>query len=924
VALETYRAKRDFAITSEPRGKKAARAGHQFVIQKHAARRLHYDLRLELDGVMKSWAVTRGPSLVPGEKRLAVQVEDHPTEYNTFEGTIPQGQYGGGTVMVWDRGTWEPEDDPHRGLDKGQLTFTLDGEKLHGTWHLVRLRGRPGDRKANWLLIKSKDDASRGPRDPDILEEKPLSVVTGRSIPEIAEGKGGKRVWQSNRSARENVKAGATASTGRAAPKRTGKKSAARTRTPRKAGTPRRASTAKSTAKSTARKTGAKKSRKKPSSRRAPGVPLPDFVPLELATLSEYAPSDPGWIHEIKFDGYRIEARLDHGDVRLLTRKALDWADRFRPIAAAVAALPADQVLLDGEIISEGDVGVSSFSQLQQDLSEGRTDRMVYYVFDLLHLDGRDFTGEPLVERKDALRKLLRKTTTGPIRVSEHFDEPGPTLLKHACEMTLEGIISKRRDAPYRSGRAGDWIKTKCADRQEFVVAGYSPSTVDSRAIGALILGYYDQGELKYAGRSGTGYTHKMARDLWQRLQPLRTDKPPFGAVPREETRARNARWVEPRLVVEANFHGWTHGDRIRQASFQGIREDKSPKEIVRERKIMAPAKRKPAAAAARSSVAAVARKSAKPAGRTSRPSTARRDTRSASTADAVPYSVKLTHPDRIYWEDAGVTKQGLADYYASVWTWMAPHVIGRPLALVRCPEGATAECFFQKHARAGIDQKRLHLVKEPDGDHVITIDDLDGLIALVQAGVLEVHTRGTTADSLETGDRLVFDLDPGPGTGWNDIVAAAREVRRRLEELGLKAFLKTSGGKGLHVVLPIRPTPWDDGKAFARSIADGMVADDPERYTATVKKSSRQGRIFVDYLRNSREATAVAPYSTRARPGAPVSVPITWDELGAQTSANRYTVLNLGQRLARLRKDPWDGIDKLKQALPGARARSH
>ncbi|HKG00271.1 MAG TPA: DNA ligase D, partial [Xanthobacteraceae bacterium] len=772
------------------------------------------------------------------------------------------------------------EGDAHKGLAKGNLTFSLAGEKLHGKWHLVRLRGRPGETKANWLLIKSKDDAARDESDPDILEEKPLSVITGRSIPEIAEGKGRKRVWQSNRSVKDNVKAGTTGGNAIAAPR--AKKTARSQRRP-----------------SESTKTARKKPRAKTKGSTSRGAPLPDFVPLVLATLSERAPDDPAWIHEIKLDGYRIQARLDHGEVKLLTRKSLDWTARFPPIAQAVADLPAEQVLIDGEIVSETESGVSSFSQLQQDLSDGRTDRMVYFAFDLLHLDGRDLTGAPLIERKEMLEQLLSGLSADvPIRFSGHFEEPGSVLLEHACRMGLEGIISKRRDAPYRSGRGGDWLKIKCANRQEFVVTGYAPSTVDSSAIGALILGYYDDGELRYAGRSGTGYTHRMARDLWQRLQPLRIDKPPFARLPAEETRARNAKWVEPKLVVEADFRGWTHGDRIRQASFQGLREDKSPTEVVREKNAMSPAAKKTAASAPARSARAQGR-----------------PTKSAATAP--PYSIKLTHPDRVYWEDAGVTKQGLADFYAGIWDWIAPHIVGRPLALVRCPEGATGECFFQKHASAGIDQKWLRLVPEPDGDHVITIEGLDGLISLAQAGALEIHPRGTTADSMETADRLVFDLDPGPGTEWSDIVNAAREVRQRLSDLGLVTFLKTSGGKGLHVVLPIKPTPWEPAKAFARNIAEGMAADDPSRYTATVKKSSRQKRIFVDYLRNSREATAVAPYSTRARPGAPVSTPITWEELANQDGANRYTVLNLHQRLARVRKDPWAEIGKLKQPLP-------
>ncbi len=763
------------------------------------------------------------------------------------------------------------------------------------------MRGRPDEKRSNWLLIKSNDEFARGEDEPDILEQMPNSVVTGRSIPEIAEGKGGKRVWHSNRAGAATRKATTMQSRAKAAAR---KPASSRKATAARAARPPR------------RPTGAKKSKAKRTKSAGGGAPLPAFVPPCLATLAERAPDDSGWAHEIKFDGYRIQARFDHGNIRLATRKALDWTERFPSIAEALAELPVAQALLDGEIVSAGDNGIASFSLLQQDLSEGRTDRMVYYAFDLLHLDGRDLTADPLIERKEALRRLLADLPAdGAVRFSDHFEEAGPVLLEHACRMALEGIISKRRDAPYRSGRGSDWIKTKCADRQEFVVTGYAPSTVDSRAIGALILGYYEDGQLRYAGRAGTGYTHKMARDLWRRLQPLRRDKPPFDKLPPEErAAARNATWVEPRLVVEADFHGWTHGDRIRQASFQGLREDKSPREVVREKSVMPTTKK----TTAKSSAARrpTAKKAAAAAARAS--VVRDREPRAARTTTEAPaYSVKLTHPDRIYWEDAGVTKEGLAEYYVGVWDWMAPHLIDRPLALVRCPEGASAQCFFQKHASAGMERKWLRLVREPDGDEIITIDHLDGLISLVQAGVLEIHTRGTTAARLECCDRMVFDLDPGPGTGWTDIVQSAREVRQRLEAMKLVSFLKTSGGKGLHVVVPTTPIPWDPAKDFARGIAEAMTADDPSRYTATVKKSARQKRIFVDYLRNSREATAVAPYSTRARPGAPVSVPITWEELGSLGSASRHTVLNLQQRLAKLRKDPWADIGKIKQSLP-------
>lgn len=880
--LKTYHAKRRFGVTAEPKGKVAKKRGHAFVIQKHDATRLHYDLRLELDGVMKSWAVTRGPSLVPGEKRLAVQVEDHPVEYNTFEGTIPEGEYGGGTVMIWDRGTWTPEIDPHKGLAKGHLSFTLDGKKLHGGWHLVRMHRRPGEKRDNWLLIKQHDDAERSARDKDILEEKPLSVASGRSMEEIASRS--RKVWHSNKSVAEN--------TAKAAPKKrkAAKKPAQKAAARKKKTTRVRAASIISPRKSA--KFEDKNS--DPVSARTPRGALPAFVPPCLASLSDKAPASAGWLHEIKFDGYRLQARLDRGKVKLLTRSGLDWTAKFPGVAAAIAKLPAKSALIDGEVVVEGEDGVSSFSLLQQTLKEGPQERMVFYVFDLMHLDGVDLTPLPLASRKEALAKLLaRAPARGPLRMSESIDESGPDLLARACKLGLEGIISKRVDAPYHSGRAGDWIKTKCSDRQEFVVAGFKPSTADARAIGALVLGVNDNGTLRYAGRTGTGFSHAVARDLFRKLKALEVKKPPLQPVPAEERGARGPVWVDPKMVVEVDFRGWTHGDRVRQASFQGVREDKVAKDVVRETKALA----------ARTNAAT---KRSAPA----------RSRSAASNKNEMAGAVKLTHPERVYWQDANVTKRDLADYYTKVWKWMKPHLAGRPIALLRCPEGAEGQCFFQKHAAAGLVPDRLHLVPEK-GDKIISIDDLDGLMSLVQAGVLEIHVRGSTVDHLDKADRLVFDLDPGPGTGWKDIVAAARDVRDRLAQIKLKTFLKTSGGKGLHVVLPIAPTPWEQAKEFAHTVARAMEADEPDRYISTATKAKRKGRIFVDYLRNSREATAVAPYSTRARAGAPVSVPIDWSELPSLKSASQYTVKNLMQRLSRQRKDPWAGIGRVKQKLP-------
>ena len=832
--LGTYHKKRRFGVTAEPRGKATRKRGHAFVIQKHAARRLHYDLRLELNGVMKSWAVTRGPSLVPGEKRLAVQVEDHPIEYNKFEGTIPQGEYGGGTVMVWDRGAWEPDGDPERGLAKGHLSFRLDGEKLHGGWHLVRMHRRRGEKRDNWLLIKQHDEAERGVRARDILEEMPLSVKTGRSMDEIAEGA----------SRRKSARARRT------------KKAAGRTSGSKRKSKPKR-------------------------------TPLPAFVVPSLATLVDRAPVAGDWIHEIKFDGYRTQARLNHGEVELLTRKGLDWTVKYPTIAKAVAALPADAALIDGEIVVEDADGISRFSLLQQDMKAGRHDRMVFYAFDLMHLDGDDLTGLPLTERKAALAKLIGKKS-GALRFSESLTEPGATLLKHACALGLEGLISKRADAPYRGGRGHDWLKAKCSDRQEFVIAGFAPSSADAHAVGALVLGIHERGKLRYAGRTGTGFTHATARSLYRKLKTLTQKVTPFDSLPGEERGKHAPIWVAPKLVAEVAFHGWTHGDRVRQASFQGLREDKPAKDVVRELK----------------AVAALARPAVK---------------RSSAIVPRTPDkagNVSLTHPDRIYWREANITKRDLADYYIRVWKWMKPHVVGRPLALVRCPKGAEGQCFFQKHVHAGIPATFLHLVTEK-GDKIISIDDLDGLLALVQGGVLEVHTRGSKVDDREHADRLVFDLDPGPGTDWSDVIAAARDVRERLLRIKLETFVKTSGGKGLHVVLPIAPEPWATAKDFCRTVAESMEKDDPARYVASASKNRRNKRIFIDYLRNSREATAVAPYSTRARPGAPVSMPIEWSELTSLKSAHQYTLENALQRLERLRKDPWAAIGKTKQALP-------
>jgi bifunctional non-homologous end joining protein LigD len=846
MALELYRKKRDFSKTAEPRGGRRAKApgGDSFVVQKHAARRLHYDFRLEMDGVLKSWAVTRGPSLVAGEKRLAVHVEDHPLDYGGFEGTIPKGEYGGGAVIVWDRGRWTPVGDPHKGYAKGHLEFELAGEKLTGRWHLVRMHKKAGETRENWLLIKGEDDAARPAEAPDILSERPGSVVTGRDVVDLAGEAPG---WSSK--------------TGRLRPDPAPIAGArGKSKWPAKRET-RDASAAVAAA----------------SLKGAKPAELPSFVPPALATLAAKPPAGAAWLHEIKFDGYRLQARIEGGRVRLLTRTGLDWTDRFgRAIVEALAALPASTALIDGELVVETADGASDFSALQADLSEGRSDRFRYYAFDLLHLGGSDLTGAALVDRKAALERLFAGTGDDALRFSAHFEHDGDLVLKHACRLSLEGVVSKRRDAAYRSGRGKTWIKSKCGHRQEFVIGGFVPSSTTTGAIGSLVLGMFEDGRFEHAGRVGTGYTAAVARDLHRRLVAIAAKKSPFAERLTAE-QARGVRFARPELVAEVEFAGWTADGHLRHASFRGLREDKEAAEVVREGD-------------------------------------------GAGRETSARFAVKLTHPDRIYWPDAGVTKQGLADYYAAIWRKIAPFVVARPLSLLRCPGGAAEACFFQKHLWKGAN-KAIRSVPDPGdpGDEpLIVIDDLDGLVGLVQAGVLEIHPWGSRLADIERPDMIILDLDPGEGVAWEAVVAAAGEVRERLQAAGLAAFVKTTGGKGIHVVSPLAPkADWTAAKAFAKAIADTMAKDAPDRYVATVAKAKRRGRILVDYLRNGRGATAVAPYSTRARAGAPVSMPLAWEELGA-VAPNYFTVANAPARLASLESDPWSGFRDAAVPLPG------
>ncbi len=826
--LETYHKKRDFNLTKEPRGKARRSRGDLFVVQKHDARRLHYDFRLEMDGVLKSWAVTRGPSLVPGEKRLAVHVEDHPLEYAGFEGTIPKGEYGGGTVIVWDSGQWTSVGDARKNYKKGHLEFELSGDKLKGRWHLVRMHGKPGEKRENWLLIKGEDEFSREADDPDILEEKPQSVKTGRVIADVEHEAPG---WSSKTGPLNKNRA-------------------------------------------------AKEGNAVPSSRRAKKAAMPPFIEPQLATLVSAAPGGSRWIHEIKFDGYRIQAHVADGKVVLYSRSGLDWTKKFgRSIVNDLLATGVQNAIFDGEIVVENKAGLSDFSALQSDLSDGRSDRFAFYIFDLLYQDGRDLRQVPLVERKSLLTKLISHASR-TLRYSEAFDADGDAVFKNACGLGLEGIVSKLSDAPSISGRSKGWRKSKCIGRQEFVIAGFVPSTSTSRAIGSLLLGVQEKKGLVPVGRVGTGFSVKLAKDLYTKLTSIRQEQSPF-AIELTAEEKRGAIFVKPQMVAEVEFRAWTADRRLRHASFRGLRDDKTAEEVTLDKSAM--------------------------------PSQPYRTSHEET-------DVKLTHPDRVYWPEEGITKQGLVDYYAEVWSRIEPFVVNRPLALLRCPTGIDGQHFFQKHAWKGLNE---HIVEvndpsEKDEEPYIAIKDFDGLIGLVQAASLEIHPWGSSLKDWELPDMLTMDLDPGEGVAWERVIDGAFETKERLEKHGLTTFVKTSGGKGLHVVVPLKPKAnWDSLKTFTKSIADEMAADSPDRYVSTISKAKRNGKILIDYLRNQRGMTAVAPYSPRARPGAAVSMPLAWNELNPAIGPAHFTILNTATRLEVLKLDPWYDFRKAATALP-------
>ncbi|MGL4314684.1 MAG: DNA ligase D [Sphingomonas sp.] len=814
--LADYNAKRDFARTPEPAGEAGTAQCNSFVVQKHAARRLHWDFRLEMDGVLKSWAVTRGPSLDPADKRLAVRTEDHPISYGGFEGIIPQGQYGGGTVMLWDRGSWEPIPGKHASdIEDGHLHFILHGQRMKGEWLLVRIKAKPGERHENWLLRKIDDgEAGRG----DSLITRALtSVATGRTMDEIAAGVAARKAGTKPLPFRRGVGVG-------------------RSNKPVARGT-------------------------------APPPSLPPFVEPQLATLVDSVPTGPDWLHEMKYDGYRCLAAIADGAVKLYTRSGLDWTDRFPDIAGAARTLPVRRALIDGEIVAYDPEGRPDFALLKNAIEAGGHG-LTMMAFDLLLLDGEDLKSGPLIERKAALQPLL--VDAGPIRYADHVTGKGEALFQAMCAKGLEGVVSKRCDAPYRSGRTPAWLKVKCVQRQEFIIIGWSASD-KGRGFRSLLLAVREGDALRYAGKVGTGFDAALMEQLRARLEKLVIDKP-AAAVPRPA--ARGAHWVKPVLVAEIAYAEFTPDNVVRHASFIGLRDDKPARQVVRER---------PAPA---------------------------------------PTSVKITHPDRVIFPEAGITKQQLADYYTAIAPYMLRWAAHRPISLVRCPQGRGKHCFFQKHDSGTFGDAIHHIpIQESDGATAdyLYVDDAEGVLACVQMGTIEFHGWGARADDIEHPDRLIIDLDPDPSVDFAEVRHAAVHLRDLLAGMGLVSFPMLTGGKGVHVVVPLDASAaWPAVKDFAHRFALAVAADQPDRFVAVMSKAKRKGRIFIDWLRNQRGATAVMPFSARERENAPVAVPLSWDALNDAASAALLQVTDIDAVIEAAEAAEADGWGVAAQALPG------
>lgn len=853
--LSKYRSMRDFSATPEPKGRVKKTKGSLFIVQKHDATRLHYDFRLELDGVLLSWAVTRGPSLNPADKRLAVQTEDHPVEYGGFEGVIPSG-YGAGTVMLWDRGEWAPQGDPHEGLRKGELKFVLYGERLKGGFVLVRLRPKPGEKskRDNWLLIKERDNWAKD--DVVATEEWTKSVKSKRSLQKIEkEGEPYKRgkMYSPNAKAAKPLKRKAAATA-------TKWKEAAKT-----------------------------SPAKKPDLTGAPRAKA-RFVAPQLAQLVDVPPSGDNWIHEIKFDGYRIIAVVKSGKVALWTRNQKDWTHKYRRIAEAVAELGLREAVLDGELVALDDRGNAAFSKMQA-AAEDASIPLEYNLFDLINLDGHDLTGFPLVERKRRLKALLASAPSG-LKFSDHILSDGEQVFASACNLKLEGMISKQADAPYTSGRSSAWVKSKCTGNDEFIIGGFRKSDKVGRPFSSLILGELSEGKLIYRGRVGTGFDEETFATLKNKFASRIRSTSPFDDEPSEAR--HGAVWLKPDLVAQIAYFEQTPDGHLRHPSYLGLREDKPAAEV-------------------------------RVATRITRGS---RTQKAGAKSEATPGGVRLTSPDKMLWPEAGLTKQDLAAYYENHADLILPHLKDRPLSIVRCPEGATGECFFQKHHNPSTPEDIETVgIREKDGKiaQYLIVRTKKGLISAAQVGALELHVWGCRADAIEKPERIVFDLDPDEDLDFADVRNAAVEVRDVLDSLGLKSFAMLTGGKGIHVIVPIaRRNGWDEVKTFAHSLADRLADTAPDCYVSNMSKKKRRGRIFIDYLRNERGSTAIVPFSPRRKPNATVATPISWAELPKITSAGAFTMKTLDRRLASLRVDPWtDYAQAAKQTLSAARLKA-
>ena len=828
--LADYNLKRDFQKTREPAGTVGKGSGNRFIVQKHAATRLHYDFRLELDGVLKSWAVTKGPSLNPDDKRLAVRTEDHPLSYAGFEGSIPKEEYGGGTVMLWDKGSWAPvKGKSAADLEKGHLHFILDGERMKGEWLLVRMRKKPGEKRENWLLRKI-DDGFAGGSD-DLVSGVLTSVETGRSMAEIAAQEGGEISLQ-------------------------GKKGEAFDKAMQKA----------AHNKEQHAKSGGHNSKPTKHS-------LPKFRKPQLATLVDQVPAGNEWLHEIKYDGYRCLLAVTADKARIYTRSGKDWTDKFRGIAEAATNLISGSALIDGEIVALDGKGNPDFSNLQKALKEG-TGKLTLFAFDLLERNGEDLTALTNVERKERLNAVLADGNSS-ILFADHLIGAGEKLLDAMCKAGQEGIISKRADAPYRGRRSKSWLKIKCTRRQEFVVIGWRRSDKKARPFASLLLAQNEGDRLVYKGRVGTGFTEDVMEELAGKMSRLARKTPP-AEVPKAE--GRDAHWITPKLVAEIAFAEFTGDGRVRHGSFLGLREDKDARKVAPE-------------------------------------------SPESSTSGKAKPMVRISSRDRIIFPDAKATKGDLADYYEHIGALMLPWAAHRPISLVRCPQGRAKKCFFQKHDPGSFGEHvKAVPITEKDGgvEDYLYIESISGLLACVQMGTIEFHGWGSRIESLEQPDRMVFDLDPDEGLDFGHVKKAAKDIHQTLADLGLASFAMLSGGKGVHVVVPLEPNAeWPEVKDFARRFSTALAQSQPDRYTATMSKEKRKGKIFIDWLRNQRGATSVVPYSARARTGAPVAVPISWNELDDYDHAGHFSISDASLLLKRANDPDLRNWCQKEQRLP-------